>query len=1368
MHGSDPKNTPTLIGGCYRVEEELARGGMARVFRVVDERSGDAFALKQLYTGEEHTASLRAMFEREYHTLVQLAHPRIVRVFDFGVDEQSPYYVMELLEGVDARQAIRDTKPDIRQICLWLRDCASALALIHSRRMVHRDISPRNLWCMPDGHAKLIDFGTLVAMGPQTRIAGTPPFVPPEAVNAQPLDARCDLYALGALGYSLLTERAAFPARTLAELPELWQRRPERPDAIRSDVPKALADLVMALLSFDARGRPASASEVFQRLTAIGELPAEDEQSLAQAFLTSPNLVAREEALALARKRLKRTVGKRGGTLAIVANSGLGRSRMLANTVLEAKLIGVTAVTSTATAVATGPLALAGALAERLLEAQPLAAGAVLDHAPVLGQISPALHRLLGEPQPIELSAMERIRKQSAALIALFRAASSERPLVVGVDDVHRADSASLAVLGKLSMLANEQHLLLIITCDAATLGQAPPALEQLVNTRHRIQLTPLAAEHTRELLASLFGEVEGLDEAADWLHEVSQGSPAACMQYAQYLVDQGLARHESGRWKLPAQLRNTGLPDTLGLMFERRVLALSSDARALALCLALARDESRAVWQPESHVAIEDFPKLLDTDDSGRVFAALDELLRADMLQQRDQFYVLGQRAMVDALLRLTQPELRRTLHIRVAEIYAPRGGQGRWIAIRQLLLAGEHARARALLTDSASQMGTSAADFGAMRVSVSADCARAALADWQAHGGSPAEGVLLRRLLVLVCSVYDWSLARYGVAQIEQLSSDCGLSFWERTDTSQPDRERVLECLKRAAEAHEAKPEQERGLAPLDALRELAGATMALSGAAVNSHDVELSRKIAPLLAPLRPLSPLLELLADLNDLGYQRVTGRELGDRTLTDGATRLMASAGLPDVLRSGGAGVNVHIQSVEDARRGRLRGGELLELLVPTVGEDMFLVVHGRWLCHAFHGDSSKARKLWKQVQMITEDDVWRRKSFLFAEAELHALTGDQMQLRNVCDAIAELADQFPGWQPWLGFARAARHRMRSELREARAELEQALRLAQPGEHRAWTRLAPAHAEILWLSGDPPSALHAADAILEHAQKLSLDRVAEVGALRVRALALASLGDHTQARANLERAFALAREVEYDGLPLALVYEAAARVALACDDADGCGEALTQMWKLIEHAEAPALINSYDALRAASRRELAITNLPSLQAVSRSTFTDSTLFTQIHTRLAAFDKQQERVRHALTLLLEDSGARAGHLLLFDAHGLFAAAAVNENQASDGLLNKAQAYLDSQFEVRTLTVTASEIAESNQLARLVDGSNALAPIALVDRAANPVKLVGVALLAIGDKPLRPPRVELVRIVSRCLQDAGDSLPVVLDGD
>src|SRR4051812_7413715 len=91
------------IGDCYRIEAELGHGGMARVYRVRDERSGERLALKKLVVSGDQRTTLQNMFEREYHTLVQLAHPRIVRAFDYGIDAESPYYTMELLEGTDLR-----------------------------------------------------------------------------------------------------------------------------------------------------------------------------------------------------------------------------------------------------------------------------------------------------------------------------------------------------------------------------------------------------------------------------------------------------------------------------------------------------------------------------------------------------------------------------------------------------------------------------------------------------------------------------------------------------------------------------------------------------------------------------------------------------------------------------------------------------------------------------------------------------------------------------------------------------------------------------------------------------------------------------------------------------------------------------------------------------------------------------------------------------------------------------------------------------------------------------------------------------------------------------------------------------------------
>src|SRR5262249_12714250 len=155
---------------------------------------------------------------------------------------------MELLEGADVSK--RAPMPYV-EACRILRDIASGVALLHARRLIHRDLSARNVWLMPDGRLKLIDFGAMATFGKPADVCGTPPFIAPESHDGRDLDQRTDLYALGALGYYLLTGRHAFPARSMAELPARWRERPrpvgkrvaelDRPDL--PEIPQALEGL---------------------------------------------------------------------------------------------------------------------------------------------------------------------------------------------------------------------------------------------------------------------------------------------------------------------------------------------------------------------------------------------------------------------------------------------------------------------------------------------------------------------------------------------------------------------------------------------------------------------------------------------------------------------------------------------------------------------------------------------------------------------------------------------------------------------------------------------------------------------------------------------------------------------------------------------------------------------------------------------------------------------------------------------------------------------------------------------------------------------------------------------------------------------
>ncbi|HEX6239856.1 MAG TPA: protein kinase, partial [Polyangiales bacterium] len=135
----------SLLGGCYRIEGALGEGGMASVYRAVHVITGQHVAAKVLRAPEApaQRSEILHLFEQEFTTLAQVSHPRVVAGYDYGIDPHAgPFYVMELLDGGDLHQ--RAPMP-WRELCAAARDVCAALALLHSRRLVYRDLSPKNV-----------------------------------------------------------------------------------------------------------------------------------------------------------------------------------------------------------------------------------------------------------------------------------------------------------------------------------------------------------------------------------------------------------------------------------------------------------------------------------------------------------------------------------------------------------------------------------------------------------------------------------------------------------------------------------------------------------------------------------------------------------------------------------------------------------------------------------------------------------------------------------------------------------------------------------------------------------------------------------------------------------------------------------------------------------------------------------------------------------------------------------------------------------------------------------------------------------------------------------------------------------------------
>jgi serine/threonine protein kinase len=358
-------------GGRYVLGEQLGSGGMGAVHRARDSATGREVAFKQLHASllGERRGKFEALFEREYHTLVRLKHPRIIEVYEYGLAEDGPYYTMELLEGQDLHQL---APLPYREVCRHLRDVASSLALMHAHRLVHRDVSPRNVRLSRDGRAKLIDFGALGTFGSGGDVIGTPMCMAPEVVRRMPIDQRTDLFALGAVGYWALTGQHAYPARRVRDLIQVWKRPPRAPSELApaAGIPRALDALILALLQLDPLSRPVSGAAVIDQLTAIGELEPEEHEQAAESYLLSGRMVGRDDELAWGRKRIARALTGRGAEIVIEGPRGVGKTRLLHELSLEAQLRGMVALKADAQS-ATGAFGVAAALGAQLASALP-------------------------------------------------------------------------------------------------------------------------------------------------------------------------------------------------------------------------------------------------------------------------------------------------------------------------------------------------------------------------------------------------------------------------------------------------------------------------------------------------------------------------------------------------------------------------------------------------------------------------------------------------------------------------------------------------------------------------------------------------------------------------------------------------------------------------------------------------------------------------------------------------------------------------------------------------------------------------------------------------------------------------------------
>jgi eukaryotic-like serine/threonine-protein kinase len=249
----------------YLLEEVLGVGGMAAVY-AARHRNGNRVALKLLYPELSISADVLARFVREGYVANRVNHPGAVRVLDDDRTEDGGFFlVMELLEGepIDAIWE-RAGKVDAAEVMSWMDQLLDVLAAAHSQGVVHRDIKPENLFLTHEGTIKVLDFGIARMQDPGTKATqtgrpfGTPAFMSPEQAlgRARDIEARSDLFAVGATMFSLLTGRTVHEAETASEMLVYAATRPAPSIlTVAPDMPEALAAVVDRAVAFDRDDR---------------------------------------------------------------------------------------------------------------------------------------------------------------------------------------------------------------------------------------------------------------------------------------------------------------------------------------------------------------------------------------------------------------------------------------------------------------------------------------------------------------------------------------------------------------------------------------------------------------------------------------------------------------------------------------------------------------------------------------------------------------------------------------------------------------------------------------------------------------------------------------------------------------------------------------------------------------------------------------------------------------------------------------------------------------------------------------------------------------------------------------------------------
>lgn len=658
----------------YQVQGVLGRGGMGVVYEAVHE-NGEHAAVKTVRVATESTLE---SIRREILMLRELRHPGVVAIRDHGVNgDGTPWYAMELLHGRTLRDDLRvwfpapdgpdDSTRDLkkgtsrpahdenaaiaprrapprpppyslRHIATLFRHICEPLAYVHGEGVIHRDLSPNNLFIISiDGVDRpvLFDFGLAAQFAAAEArevlefggyALGTIHYMAPEQARGEVVDARADIYSLGCILYEALTGRPPFlDEGKRAVLLQHLEDAPRPPSAV-APACAAFDELVLRMLAKRPRDRVGYVDDVALALARIaadeGSTDPLPEPRRSRAYTYRAGFVGRGDIIREVDAKLGKLAVGRGCTVALVGASGAGKTRLAAEIATRAASVGIRVVAGECDPVAVNEAVRAAPLhplrpllrtiADRCRE------GGRAEADRVLG----ADGHLLAAYEPA-ISPFVRISERSSTGVARFRLFSvlreviasvvSEEPLLLVLDDLQWADELTLAFLRFVGHdFFSRSRIALLLTARA---DEMTPELEASLRALDATRFDVPRLD--RDAVGAMVRDMLALDEEApmlaDYVSTRSGGNPLFAAEYLRIAVDQGVVvRDDSGRWKIrhrdDESYDRLPTPGSVQELGRRRLELLGEHARALAVAAAvLGRSCDSAVLTATAAMSADD-----------------------------------------------------------------------------------------------------------------------------------------------------------------------------------------------------------------------------------------------------------------------------------------------------------------------------------------------------------------------------------------------------------------------------------------------------------------------------------------------------------------------------------------------------------------------------------------------------------------------------------------------------------------------------------------------------------------------------------------------------------------------------------------